>query len=79
MVERKIKFMSSGQIMSFCDTCQKLKSDVDVTAVSNRNYRIDGKSLLGLMSIKLGMPMKVVVSGDDEELANECFSRFEFE
>ena len=71
--------MSSGQIMSFCDTFQKLKYDVDVTAVSNRNYRIDGKSLLGLMSVKLGMPMKVEVSGDDEELAKECFARFEFE
>ena len=56
MVEKKVKFMSAGQIMTFCNTCQKLKSDVDVTDMANRNYIIDGKSLMGLMSIKLGLP-----------------------
>lgn len=61
MVEKKVKFMSAGQIMTFCNTCQKLKSDVDVTDMANRNYIIDGKSLMGLMSIKLGLPMRVVV------------------
>lgn len=73
MVEKKVKFMSAGQIMTFCNTCQKLKSDVDVTDMANRNYIIDGKSLMGLMSIKLGLPMRVVVNGQDEEEANECF------
>ena len=71
MVEKKVKFMSAGQIMTFCNTCQKLKSDVDVTDMANRNYIIDGKSLMGLMSIKLGLPMRVVVNGQDEEEANE--------
>lgn len=65
MVEKKVKFMSAGQIMTFCNTCQKLKSDVDVTDMANRNYIIDGKSLMGLMSIKLGLPMRVVVNGQD--------------
>ena len=49
MVEKKIKFITSGQLMSFCDTCQKMKSDIDVTDMANRNFRIDGKSILGLM------------------------------
>ena len=43
MIEKKIKLMSSGQILSFCKACQKLESDVDVTDMSNRNYQIDGK------------------------------------
>ena len=60
MVEKKVKFMSAGQIMTFCNTCQKLKSDVDVTDMAKRNYIFDGKSLMGLMSIKLGLPMRVV-------------------
>lgn len=71
--------MSAGQIMAFCNECQHLKSDVDVTDMANRNYVIDGKSLMGLMSVKLGLPMRVVVSGLDEEEANQCFSKFEFE
>ena len=79
MVEKKVKFMSAGQIMTFCNTCQKLKSDVDVTDMANRNYIIDGKSLMGLMSIKLGLPMRVVVNGPVDDEANDCFSKSGFE
>lgn len=79
MIEKKVKFVTSGQLMSFCNACQKMKSDIDVTDTSNRNFRIDGKSLLGLMSIKLGLPMRLVVEGEDEELANEYFLQYEYE
>ncbi len=79
MIEKKIKLMSSGQILSFCKACQKLEADVDVTDMSNRNYQIDGKSLLGLMSVKLGLPMRVVISGSDEELAEQYLGKYEFE
>lgn len=79
MIEKKIKFSTSGQLMSFCNMCQKMKSDIDVTDMSNRNFRVDGKSLLGLMSIKLGLPMRLVVNGEDEALAEQCFANYEFE
>ena len=65
--------------MTVCKACQILNSDVDVSDMAIRNYMIDGKSLMGLMSIKLGLPMRVVVNGQDEEEANECFSNYEFE
>ena len=79
MIEKRIKFMTSGQLMSFCNICQKMKSDIDVTDITNRNFRIDGKSLLGLMSIKLGLPMRLVVIGEDEELAHQYFVNYEME
>ena len=79
MIEKRIKFMTSGQLMSFCNICQKMKSDIDVTDITNRNFRIDGKSLLGLMSIKLGLPMRLVVPGEDEELAHQYFVNYEME
>ena len=79
MIEKRIKFMTSGQLMSFCNICQKMKSDIDVTNITNRNFRIDGKSLLGLMSIKLGLPMRLVVTGEDEELAHQYFVNYEME
>lgn len=79
MVEKKIKFMSSGQLMNFCKVCQKMKSEIDVTDMSNRNFRIDGKSLLGLMSVKLGLPMRLMVNGEDEELTDQYFANFEME
>lgn len=79
MIKKRIKFMTSGQLMSFCNICQKMKSDIDVTDITNRNFRIDGKSLLGLMSIKLGLPMRLVVTGEDEELAHQYFVNYEME
>ena len=79
MIEKRIKFMTSGQLMSFCNICQKMKSDIDVTDITNRNFRIDGKSLLGPMSIKLGLPMRLVVTGEDEELAHQYFMNYEME
>ena len=79
MIEKRIKFMTSGQLMSFCNICQKMKSDIDVTDITNRNFRIDGKSLLGLMSKKLGLPMRLVVTGEDEELAHQYFVNYEME
>lgn len=30
MIEKKIKFVTPEQIMSFCAACQKMKSDIDV-------------------------------------------------
>lgn len=51
MIEKKIKFVTPEQIMSFCAACQKMKSDIDVVNISNRHVRIDGKSIVGLMTI----------------------------
>lgn len=79
MIEKKIKFVTSGQLMNFCNICRRMKADIDVTDLSNRNFRIDGKSLLGLMSIKLGLPVRLIVEGEDEELAHEYFANFDME
>lgn len=74
MIEKKIKFVTPEQIMSFCAACQKMKSDIDVVNISNRHVRIDGKSIVGLMTIKLGMLL--LVNGEDEGLVEEKFSSF---
>ena len=76
MIEKKIKFVTPEQIMSFCAACQKMKSDIDVVNISNRHVRIDGKSIVGLMTIKLGMPMLLLVNGEDEGLVEEKVSSF---
>ena len=53
-----------------------MQSDVDVVNLSNRHIKIDGKSIVGLMTIKLGMPMLLVVNGADESLAEEKFAAY---
>lgn len=77
MVVKKIKFITSSQLVNFCNICQKMKSDIDVTDITNRDFRIDGKSILGLLSIKLGLPMRLVVIGEDEEMAHQYFAEYE--
>lgn len=73
MIEKKIKFMTPEQILSFCAICQKMKSDIDVVSISNRYYRIDGKSIVGLMTIRIGTPMLLIVKGTDEEMVQKNF------
>lgn len=63
--------------MSFCSTCQKMQSDVDVVNISNRHIKIDGKSIVGLMTIKLGMPCCWLVNGaEPESLAGGKFAAY---
>lgn len=77
MIEKRIKFQSAGQLISFCNLCQKMKSDIDVMDISRRKFRIDAKSILGVMSIQLNLPMWLVVEGEDEELVEQYFEKYE--
>ena len=76
MFEMKVRFATPGQIKSFCSVCQKMTSDIDVVNVENPYDRIDGKSIIGLMTLELDVPLLLQVSGDDEESAAEIFSEF---
>ena len=76
MFEMKVRCATPGQIKSFCSVCQKMTSDIDVVNVENPYDRIDGKSIIGLMTLELDVPFILQVSGDDEEAAAEIFSEF---
>ena len=76
MFEMKVRFATPEQIKSFCSVCQKMTSDIDVVNVANPYDRIDGKSIIGLMTLELDVPLLLQVSGDDEESAAEIFSGF---
>lgn len=76
MFEMKVRFATPEQIKSFCSACQKMTSDIDVVNVENPYDRIDGKSIIGLMTLELDVPLILQVSGDDEESAVEIFSEF---
>ena len=54
-----------------------MKSDIDVKDVSDKRVVINGKSLMGMMTIQMGMPMHLVVNGEDEGLTDRYFGRFE--
>lgn len=65
------------------DTIPKVKDFVQQTAkfmyavkVSSGNYTVDGKSLMGLLSLDLGKPVKVDYAEDDAEMADIFLSKY---
>ena len=45
MVQRNIRFMTTGQLMTFCNVCQKMNADITVKDVTGR-FEIDAKSIV---------------------------------
>lgn len=48
----RVKLNSVEQVRQFVETMRKYDGDVDVYS-SNRNYLVDGKSILGVFSLGL--------------------------
>ena len=67
MVQRNIRFMTTGQLMTFCNVCQKMNADITVKDVTGR-FEIDAKSIVGLMTIRMGEKM---------HLADSYFEKFD--
>lgn len=76
MVQKNIRFISTGQLMSFCNVCQKINADITVKDMTGR-FVIDAKSIMGLMTIRMGEKMHLLVEGEDEALADTYFQKFD--
>ena len=71
--ECNVKFTTIDQVQKFVDNIRKMPYDVDAC---HGNYIIDAKSLLGILSLSLNRPIKLVVHSDEEgyELAQELLN-----
>jgi len=83
MVQRNIRFMTTGQLMTFCNVCQKMNADITVKDVTGR-FEIDAKSIVGLMTIRMGEKMHLLshsyrhlIEGEEEHLADSYFEKFD--
>ena len=54
----KVKLNSVEQVRLFVETMRKYDGDVDVYS-TNRNYLVDGKSILGVFSLGLDQELTV--------------------
>ena len=54
----RVKLNSVEQVRQFVETMRKYDGDVDVYS-SNRNYLVDGKSILGVFSLGLDQELTV--------------------
>lgn len=73
MTERRIQFSDMEDILQFCTICKGMNADIDV---KQGNKWIDGKSLLGLMSLDVGETLQMVVYGEDGEAIDRSFGEF---
>ena len=67
MVQRNIRFMTTGQLMTFCNVCQKMTG----------RFEIDAKSIVGLMTIRMGEKMHLLIEGEEEHLTDNYFEKFD--
>ncbi len=73
MIEKKVKLTSIADIEKFNKICSSFSGDMDLAA---GKYYIDAKSLLGIYSLNLDLPLTLYAGVDDEELLNEKLKDF---
>ena len=62
MIKQNIKFLTTGQFLTFSHTCKNLSSDVRIQDLENHNrVDINGKDLSELATIQLGLPFLLVI------------------
>ena len=77
MIKQNIKFLTTGQFLTFSHTCINLSSDVRIQDLENHNrVDINGKDLSELATIQLGLPFLLVIHGEDEILARRMLKKY---
>ena len=67
MIKKNIKFITTGQFVTFYNTCKGFSSDVRVRDLENQHLDINAKKLSELATIPLGLPYVLIIHGDDEK------------
>ena len=62
VLETTVKFATIDQVQKFVDRIRHIPYDVDAC---HDNYVVDAKSLLGLLSLSLNRPLKLVLHCTD--------------
>ncbi len=76
MIKQNIKFVTTGQFVTFYNTCRNLSADITVKDIENHRMNINGKELSELMAIRLGLPVTLIIHGDDEQKADRLLQKY---
>ena len=63
-----IKFNSMDRVVSFISLVEDQPIDVDII---DGNYIVDGKSLMGILSINLSKQLTLVIRAENEDYINK--------
>lgn len=56
---------SLDRVKEFCNFTPKLDGDIDILS---ERYIVDGKSILGLLSLNLAKPLKAMIKANEDEI-----------
>ena len=78
MVKMNVKFETPEQLVEFSRMCQKVEA---VTLIEDTVHKliIDGKSVMGMMTVTLNQRLIFVVDGSDEKEVLSTFEKYRTE
>jgi phosphotransferase system HPr-like phosphotransfer protein len=73
MTRRKIKISNMKDIDAFNKLCSKFDCDMDL--VSGKYY-VNAKSVMGIFSLDLDLPLELIAGTDDDDAIDEAFKEY---
>ena len=73
MEEIKIRLTTAEEVREFVRAARKCEFDVDI---SYGRAVVDGKSIMGIFSLDLDLPLELMADTEDEAAVEEAFREF---
>ena len=73
MIRRKIKIGNMKDIDAFNKICSQFDCDMDLVG---GKYYVNAKSIMGIFSLDLDLPLELVAETDDEAAIDEAFKEY---
>ena len=73
MVRRKVKLEEISEIQEFNRICFQFDCDMDLVG---GKYYVYAKSIMGIFSLNLDLPLELIADTDDEKLVDEKFAKY---
>ena len=73
MVKRKVRIENMKDVDTFNKLCSKFDCDMDL--ISGKYY-VNAKSIMGIFSLDLEMPLELAADIEDEKIVDNVFKEF---
>lgn len=73
MVKRKVRIENMKDVDTFNKLCSKFDCDMDL--ISGKYY-VNAKSIMGIFSLDLEMPLELVADMEDKKIVDNVFKEF---
>lgn len=79
MITRKVKVDTIEKVKDFTNEIGKFEASADLGSI-DRRYTVDAKSILGVFSLNLSRPMRLVIYDDEENIGEyeELLKKYEW-